>query len=185
MGTPKQLLRVGSDTLLRRIVEQALASSARATFVVIGANAEQIRAELHQLPVVFVENSRFGEGIGTSISAAVQAIAGEPSAFDAVVLLTCDQPNVSAASIDQLISAHAASAAPLVASSYAGTLGVPALFAREYFGALRELPPNRGAKEILMCHRADVVAVSFEPAAVDLDTPGEYEQFTRGGRATS
>ena len=185
MGRPKQLLRVGADTLLRHSVEQAIASSVCATFVVIGANAQQMRDELRELPAALVENARFAEGMGTSISAAIQAIEREPSPFDAVVLLTCDQPNVSAESIDELIAEHARSAAPLVASAYAGTLGVPALFARDYFSALRELPPETGAKEILMRHRDDVVAVQFEPAAVDIDTPADYEQFTRGSGATS
>ena len=185
MGAPKQLLRVGSGTLLRRTVEQAIASAARATFVVIGANAEQMRDELRELPVVLVENARFADGIGTSISAAIQAIEREASPFDAVVLLTCDQPNVSVASIDALVAEHARSAAPLVASGYAGTLGVPTLFVRKYFDALCELPPDKGAKEILMHHRDDVAAISFEAAAVDLDTPADYEQFKRGDAATS
>ena len=185
MGSPKQLLRVGSGTLLRRSVERAIASSARATFVVIGANAEQMRDELRQLPIALVENGRFAEGIGTSISAAIQAIEREPAAFDAVVLLTCDQPHVTVASIDGLIAEHVRSAAPLVASAYAGTLGVPALFSRDYLRALRDLPADKGAKEILVRHRDDVIAVSFEPAAVDLDSPLDYERFTRGESATS
>jgi molybdenum cofactor cytidylyltransferase len=64
MGTPKQLLRVGSGTLLRHAVEQAIASSVRATFVVVGANAEQMDDELRQLPVSLVENARFRGGNG-------------------------------------------------------------------------------------------------------------------------
>ena len=185
MGAPKQLLRIGSNTLLRRSVEQAMPSAARATYVVVGASAEHMRDELRELPVELVENTRFAEGIGTSISAAIHAIERAPSPFDAVVLLTCDQPHVSAASIDALIAEHARSAAPLVASAYAGTLGVPALFARGYFAALRELPPNEGAKEILIRNRNAVVTVQFELAAVDLDTPTDYERFTRGSGATS
>ena len=185
MGTPKQLLRVGSGTLLRQSVEQAMASSVRATYVVIGAHAQQMRDELRQLQVSLVENVRFADGIGTSITAAIRAIELEPSSFDAVVLLTCDQPNVSAASINALIEEHARSAAPLVASAYAGTLGVPALFARQYFSALRELPPDKGAKEILMRHGDRVVPVRFEPAAADVDTPADYEKFTRERGATS
>lgn len=185
MGSPKQLLRVGPSTLLRRSVEQAIASSVRDTFVVIGANAEQMREELRGLPVRLVENERFAEGIGTSISAAIQTIERELPAFDAVVLLTCDQPNVSVATIDELIAEHTRSGAALVASAYAETLGVPALFARDYFSVLSELPPDRGAKEILMQHPDEVVAVSSEPAAVDLDTPADYERFTRERGATS
>ncbi len=185
MGTPKQLLRIGPNTLLRHSVEQAIASAVRATFVVIGANAALTTTELNALPITLIENARFAEGMGTSISASIQAIEREEPPFDAVVLLTCDQPNVSAALIDELLAEHARSGAPLVASAYAGTLGVPALFAREYFNALRELPADKGAKEILMRHRDVVVPVPFEPAAIDLDTPADLDQFTRRRGATS
>lgn len=185
MGSPKHLLRVGSNTLLRHSLEQAMASAARATYVVIGANAEQMRDELRPLPVEIVENTAFAEGIGTSIAAAIHAVERAPSAFDAAVLLTCDQPHVSVASIDALIAEHARSRGALVASAYGGTIGVPALFARDYFAALRELPPDRGAKEILIRNRDAVVTVQFEPAAIDLDTPSDYERFTRGDTATS
>ena len=177
MGTPKQLLRVGSSTLLRHSVEQAIASNVRATFVVTGAEAERMRNEIEDLPVVLIENPRFAEGIGTSISTAIAAIECEAPAFEAVVLLTCDQLHVLASTIDRLITEHEATAAALVAAAYADTIGIPALFAREYFGALRELRSNRGAKEILMRHRDEVVSFEFEAAAVDVDTPGDYERL--------
>ena len=177
MGTPKQLLRVGSRTMLRRSVEEAIASSVAATFVVVGAEAERMRYELADLPVLVVENGRYAEGIGRSISAGIAAVEREASAFDAVVLLTCDQPHVSVSLIDRLIAAHETTSAALVASSYAGTVGIPALFAREYFSALRELPSERGAKEILLRHRDRVVAVEFEAGAVDIDTPADYERL--------
>ena len=177
MGTAKQLLRVGSTTLLRRSVEQAIASNVRATFVMVGAEAEKMREELRGLPVTIVDNSRWPEGLGTSIATAIAAVEREVPPFDAVVLLTCDQPHVSGSTIDRLIATHGAAAAPLVAAAYAETIGIPALFARKYFGALRELPANRGAKEILMHHRDDVVPVEFEAAAVDVDTPADYERL--------
>lgn len=177
MGTAKQLLRVGSTTLLRRSVEQAIASNVRATFVVVGAEAEKMREELRELPLTIVDNSRWPEGLGTSIATAIAAVEREVPPFDAVVLLTCDQPHVSGSTIDRLIATHGAAAAPLVAAAYAETIGIPALFARKYFGALRELPANRGAKEILMHHRDDVVPVEFEAAAVDVDTPADYERL--------
>ena len=185
MGTPKQLLRVGSRTLLRRAVEEAVASAVRSTFVVLGPENERMRDELRDLPVSFVENARGAQGIGTSVSAGVAAIAKDRPAFDAVVLMTCDQPHVSSITIDRLIAEHEASATALVATAYAQTVGVPALFAQRYFSALVELPPENGAKQILLRHHADVAVVECEAAAVDLDTPADYERFTRARGATS
>ena len=185
MGTPKQLLRVGSRTLLRRSVEEAVGSSVATTIVVVGAQPKQMREELADLPVLLVENTSYAEGIGTSIATGIAAVERASEAFDGVVLLTCDQPHVSAASIDKLIAEHQATGAPLIASAYADTIGIPALFAREYFSALRELPPDRGAKEILTRHRDRVIAVEFEAGAIDIDTPADYERLQRPGGATS
>lgn len=177
MGTAKQLLAIGSQTLLRRAIEAAMASSVGATFVVIGANAERMRDELRDLRVEVVENRRWSEGIGTSVSAGIDAIAQQQPTFGAAVVMTCDQPHVSAATIDALIAQHEAAAAPLVASRYSGTIGVPALFGRQYFDALRQLPAEKGAKELLLRHRNHVATVEFALGAIDLDTPADYERF--------
>ena len=179
MGTAKQLLRVGSRTLLRRSVEEATAAGVGGTFVVVGADAERMRNELRDLPVTLIDNARWPDGIGTSVSAAASLIARQQPEFDALLLMTCDQPHVSAATIERLIAEHQASGKPIAASGYAGTIGVPALFSRAYFDALAQLPSDKGAKDILLRHRDEVAVVEFEPAAVDLDTPADYERFTR------
>ena len=184
MGRAKQLLPLGSRTLLRRSVEEAIASSVRATFVVLGAEAERMRNELRDLSVSIVENTRWAEGIGASVSAAARLVARQQPGFDALVLMTCDQPLVCAATVDRLIAERDASAKPIVASAYAGTIGVPALFSHVYFDALAQLPAEKGAKDILLRHRDQVALAVFEPAAVDLDTPADYERFTRSS-ATS
>ncbi|HEX8678958.1 MAG TPA: nucleotidyltransferase family protein [Chthoniobacterales bacterium] len=180
MGEPKQLLRVGASTLLRRTLEQALASDAAFTVVVLGAQAHAIRRELEQLAIALIENARWSEGIGSSISAGVEAAKD----CEAVVIIACDQPHLSAATINRLIAEHESSGKPIVASAYSDTLGVPALFAREFFDELRQLAPDEGAKRLLHEHRHAVAAVSFAEGAVDLDTPADYERFVakRGSR---
>ena len=118
--------------------------------------------------------------MGASISSAVRVVAQQQPDYDAVLLMTCDQPHVSSATIDRLIAEYQASGKAIAASGYVGTIGVPAVFGRAYFAALAQLQPDKGAKEILLRHREDVAVVEFEPGAVDLDTPADYERFTRG-----
>ncbi len=173
MGEPKQLLRIGAQSLVRRIVEEAVASHVSKTIVVIGSEAGAVRAELSALPISLIENPRWSEGIGTSIAAGVEAANG----CDAVVILACDQPDVSAATINSLVAEHHRTQKPIIASAYSDTLGIPALFAREYFAALRELPPEEGAKRVILAHPASVAAVAFAAGAVDLDTRADYARF--------
>ena len=173
MGKPKQLLAAGSSTLLRRIVDQAIASDVERTFVVLGAEADAVRTQLEALPITVVENARWADGIGSSIFAGVEAAKDA----DAVVIVTCDQPHVSTATINRLISEHDSSAKGIVASAYSNTLGVPALFAREFFEELRRLRPDEGAKRLLLKCGESVAAVEFAEGVVDLDTPADYERF--------
>src|SRR5439155_18614243 len=80
-----------------------------------------------------VETAEWQRGLGTSIRRGLQEIGGSA---DAVVLVTCDQPLVEGSVIAQLIAAQQKTGKPIIASSYANTLGVPALFERSYFEAL-------------------------------------------------
>lgn len=140
-----------------------------------------MRVELSDLSVTIIENTGWAAGIGTSIATAARLIMQQQPEFTGVVLMTCDQPHVSAATIDRLIAAHEASAKPIAASAYAGTIGVPAVFSRAYFDELAQLRPDKGAKDILLRHPEDVAVVEFEPASVDLDRPADYERFARSG----
>jgi molybdenum cofactor cytidylyltransferase len=185
MGRPKQLLRVGASTVLRHAVEEALASNASATFVVVGAEAEKMRDDLRSLAVAVVENARWAEGLGSTIAAGVAAVCNKQPPFEALVLMTCDQPHVSATTINRLIAEHERSGKPMVAAAYGDTVGVPALFACECFEALRQLSPESGAKSLLMQRRNDVAVIAFEAGAVDLDTPTDYERFAGSEAATS
>ena len=179
MGTSKQLLRIDGESLVRRAAQTALASRCASVFVVLGAQADGVAKELEGLTVTLVQRSRWQEGIGSSIRVAVEAVAAADPPFDAVLITLVDQPTVTAALLDQLIAAGATAPAGLVACEYAGTVGVPSLFARRYFDELRALGGDRGGKTVLAAQADAVVRIPFAPAAIDLDTPEDYRQFTR------
>jgi molybdenum cofactor cytidylyltransferase len=176
MGSPKQLLRLGGETLVRRAARMALAARCAPVFVVVGAEAGAVTREIEDLPIEVVENAHWTEGIGGSIRAGVAAAAAAQSPPDAVLIMLADQPAVTAALLDQLVAASEAAPAGLVACEYAGTLGVPALFARRHFDALCRLSGDRGGKALLAAHAEAVSRVPFAPAAIDLDTPEDYER---------
>ena len=61
----------------------------------------------------------------------------------------------------------------LVASSYDGVIGVPALFGREFLEELTTLTGDAGAGGWLRARPEIVTAVPLEKAALDIDTPGD------------
>lgn len=177
MGTPKQLLSYREHSLLHHVVKTALASICRPIVIVLGAHTEQIRPEVNQLPVQVVENPHWAEGMSASIQAGIQALTTMPNPVEAAVLALCDQPFVSAQTINQLVEVYRATAQPIVASEYAGTLGVPALFSHSLFPELTVLKGGEGAKQVINKHVHEVVSVPFSEGAIDIDTPKDYEQL--------
>lgn len=174
MGTPKQLLLHHGRSFLSYIVEVAIASMCQPIVVVLGANAEQIKSEV-SFRVQVVENTRWIEGMSSSIAVGMQALVNQN--IEGVVITLCDQPFVSTQIIDQLIAAYCFTGKSIVASEYAGTLGVPAFFSRAFFLELMSLGATEGAKHLIKRYSEQVFSVPFPEGEIDIDTPKDYQQF--------
>ena len=179
LGAPKQLVRCGGQTLLTRAVEVAQAAGCGPVFVVLGAGADFLRAEVALPDARVVVNLAWSEGIGSSVRAGVAAVEADAPDAGAILFTVCDQPLVTAGLLAELAAAHYAGR-DLVAAAYAGTVGVPALFARRYFAELRELPGDAGAKRVLAGHASEVFAVPFPGGEADIDTPTDAARLAGG-----
>ena len=177
MGTPKQLLYFKGRSLLRHIVDVAIAQECEPIVVVLGAHAEQIRYQVSQLPVMVVENQDWDLGMGASIRVGVNAVNNLTKNLEAVILLLCDQPFVCSHVLNQLVEIYHTTHKPIIASEYAQTLGVPALFSRELFSELMNLDAEKGAKQVIQKYKHLVFSVPFEAGAIDVDTPQDYERL--------
>lgn len=176
---PKQMLRFRGTTLLRHAAQTAVAAGAGPVVVVLGAAAaaRQLRFELVDLDVRIVENARWKEGMSSSIRAGLDALE-QVEATDAVLIMTCDQPHVTAKLLEQMIAAYRETRPVAVACAYAGTVGVPALLGRALFAELRALEHDQGAKRILERHLPEVARIPFEQGAVDIDTPEDVTKLS-------
>jgi molybdenum cofactor cytidylyltransferase len=177
LGTPKQLVRWRGRTLLRRAAETALAGAVGPVVVVLGAEAPALRAELDGLAVHVAVNRRWRVGLASSLRAGLRAAMaasgrGGPAA---VLFVTCDQPYVTPSLLRRLAQRFRRGA-PIVASAYAGTLGVPALFGRACFREILSLEGDMGAKRLLAHHRDDVALVRFARGATDVDRPSDIRK---------
>lgn len=176
MGAPKQLLDYRGRPLLRHAADVALRSAARRVIVVLGANAAGLRSALDLLPVEIVENPLWDEGMGTSIRAGISAA----SLLDltGAILALADQPLITHRTYNNLVEAHFRASRPIVASQYAGTVGVPAFFAREYFPVLASLPPDQGCKGLILRHPGRALLLPCPEAETDIDTPDDYSRLS-------
>ncbi|MET0650462.1 MAG: nucleotidyltransferase family protein, partial [Pyrinomonadaceae bacterium] len=149
MGSPKQTLQYRGESLLRRAALAALGAGLRPVIVVTGTNAELSRRELDGLDVREVLNKRWETGMASSVRAGVEGLLNAAPGADSAVLLLCDQPHLTSEIIHGLVKAHRATGSPVVASTYGGSFGVPALFGRELFAELARLEGAAGAKQVI------------------------------------
>lgn len=183
LGKPKQLLQFQNETFLKRSVKIALDSVCHPIIVVLGANAEKLTDEIKEFDVEIVENKEWENGMGTSIQIGMKRFLENYPNASAVVSMVCDQPFVSVDLIEQLVKVFRLTGAPIVASAYGETVGVPALFSRRIFQELMLLKADNGAKKIIYEHRKNVVKIPFEAGVTDVDTEQDYLNLIKSSKS--
>ncbi len=185
MGALKQLLPYRGGTLLQHAIETALAVPDSPVVVVLGAHAEKITAEIDFPRVHVVENHDWRSGMGSSLRAGLNGLLAAHPDLSAVLFALCDQPLVTSALLRDIIARHEAAVGSLVASAYAGTLGVPALFPRRLFPELISLDASHGARHLLARYRAEAVEVPFPGGMIDIDTPSDFKALAGSSQQLS
>jgi CTP:molybdopterin cytidylyltransferase MocA len=168
----------GGETLLDRAIRLARDAGAAPVFVVLGAYHERIREAATIGDAKFVINDRWEQGVATSIHAGLGALDAVAPDSNGALVLSCDQPLLTAAHMRLLIETFVAQVDPsIVASAYAGVLGIPAAFPRPAFLHLLELRDDKGARALLVDPPCPLIAVPFPGGEVDIDQPGDLAQL--------
>jgi len=179
LGQAKQLVRQGNETLLERTIRAVREAGVADIFVVLGAQRELITATVAFKNAVPVFNENWEKGIASSIHAGLRALDTHPGESSAALILSCDQPQLSASHLrDMLRVLAAAQQKSIVASSYADTLGVPAIFPRSAFPQLLALRGDKGARAILLDPPCPLAAVPFAGGEIDIDVPADLEHLS-------
>jgi molybdenum cofactor cytidylyltransferase len=119
-----------------------------------------------------VENVNYGEGCSSSIAAALEHV---DERCDVLVLMLGDQPGVTVASVEALLTRRGD--APLAACAYNDGRGHPLAFARPLFSELAGLHGDKGVWKLLDRFEPDVVDVPVDgPIPLDVDTWDDYRR---------
>jgi molybdenum cofactor cytidylyltransferase len=178
MGQLKQLLAYRGRTLLRHSIGKAIGAGFRPIVVVVGSNAQMLRRSIAgKAAVKIVHNEQWETGMGSSIRAGMRALLDSDEVPEAAAILVADQPLVQAKHLAAMRRLLSSAGSSIVAAQYSDTIGVPALFKQELFGALLSLPPEVGARRLLRTSDADVTPFPLPEAAVDIDTPEDFERL--------
>jgi molybdenum cofactor cytidylyltransferase len=185
MGRKNKLLeKLDGETIVARVVDVALQSPARPVVVVVGHQADRVRAALKGKPVTFALNPHFADGLSTSLKAGIEAL---PHGIDGALVSLGDMPQVDALHLSKLISAfNPAEGRAICVPTFEGKWGNPVLLAARFFPEMKTLTGDLGAKHLISLHSEVVreVAIQTPGVLVDIDTPQALAQV-RGSQAPS
>jgi molybdenum cofactor cytidylyltransferase len=159
------------------VVERAIAAAADEVVVVVGGHESVVRQSLAGLPVMFVRNQDYREGIGTSIAAGARALAGRA---DAVLIMLGDQPIIEVGTLERVCEAFRTGSDRIVGSDYRGIRGPPILFPAHLFVELASLEGDQGARHVVDRHSGEAVWLPIDsPYPGDVDTASDLDRLTR------
>ncbi len=173
LGRPKQLVTFDGRSLLQHAVDKCLPVCPLGVVVVTGAEREAVGKTLEGEPVLIVHNRAWRDGLASSITTGIAVV---PADSKAVLLMLCDQPELSAAELVQLVSVWAGHPDRVVASRFGATFGAPAIFPRAVFPMLAALRGDRGAKSVIE-QLADSILVDVPGAELDIDRPEDLDRL--------
>lgn len=181
MGSPKQLITYKRKSLLRHAVESAMETAMRPVIVVLGAYCDEVKKEIQGLNVELIENREWQEGMASSLRCGLAAVQKMSNDVDGIIFMVCDQPFVTKSLLNSLLHAQNKTGFPIVASSYEGNVGTPALFHKSLFPKLMDLKGDTGARKLMRQHESLVATVAFPKGIIDIDTKADYEALVASG----
>jgi len=172
MGRNKMLLQLEGESLVRRAARRALQAKLSPVVVVVGHEADRVRAELKDLPVEFAVNPDFTGPTSSSLHQGLNKLGPD---LDAVVVMLGDMVRVTEAMLAELVTAAQGSVAPLVVSRYGDVTAPPLLFRRALFGELLAWKGEGCGKPVVQVHKHEAVYVDRPVALLaDVDTPEDF-----------
>lgn len=177
MGKTKQLLPWGDTTVLGQVLQNLKASSVHDILVISGHDAEPVEAIAYAEDVYALRNTQYASG--EMISSLQTAVRHLPPNIDAILVMLADQPLVTPAIIDQILTAYRQGQGDIIAPMYNGQRGNPVLISRRFFEELLALPPGSAPRDLLrrQPEAIHMVEIADDSILIDLDDPETYQRW--------
>jgi molybdenum cofactor cytidylyltransferase len=178
----KLLVEVDGIAMVARAVDAALQGGADPVIVVTGHEQDKVEGALAARAVTLVHNADYAEGMSTSLRAGLAALPGDTGA---AVICLGDMPHVDATLVRRLIEAFDPSRGRAICvPTYKGKRGNPVLWSARYFGEMRRLAGDVGARHLIGEHADAVYEVECGDAGItlDVDTPEALQSLNAKSR---
>jgi molybdenum cofactor cytidylyltransferase len=175
MGAQKVLLPFGGKTVISHIVDELTASCVDEVHVVVGSQAEKVRAELSGQPVSILNNANYKSGMLSSVRCGLKAISQQ---CETALVALGDQPSVTTKLIDRMLEAFESIDERILVPLYRGKRGHPIVFSPQYRGEILAQYEGVGLRGLLYAHAEDVFELPVNTSGVlsDMDYPEDYRR---------
>ncbi|MEI6127722.1 MAG: molybdenum cofactor cytidylyltransferase [Pseudomonadota bacterium] len=171
MRQEKLLLPVKNIPLIERVIRAAKQSFLH-EIILIYQN-EQVKEIGDRYRIKTVPNHEAAEGQSAAVKLGTQSAQPDVRAF---MFLVGDQPYLSAAIINRLITVWRNNHDSIVAPVYNGRQGNPVIFPAQLKDRLLALQGDAGGRAVMETMRGRVITVAVRSSlmGIDIDTPEEY-----------
>jgi molybdenum cofactor cytidylyltransferase len=179
LGRNKLLLSYKGQPLIAHAVDTLRASAVDEIIVVLGHQADRVRAVIGEKRVTFVENPDYQQGLSTSVRAGFAAI---PSQASAVMIYLADQPLLEPGDVNFLIHAFAEAGKAdksIVVPFFRGQRGNPVIVNSSYRASIASIAGDIGCRRVIKQNPDQVLTVEMETDHVirDIDTMEDYQKL--------
>lgn len=175
-GSPKALVPLNGKLFVDSAAELLRAAGCEPVVVVLGAQADEVRAKASLDGVTVVDNPDWETGMGSSLRTGLHAA----GIVDAVVVLPVDTPGITVAALHRLM--ELAEPKALARAVYGGVVGHPVLIGSDHFaGVMASAAGDQGARDYLNANTVRHVECADVADGADVDRP---EDLKPGNQAT-
>ena len=176
----KLLLPFKTSTVVEQVADNVLQSTASEVIVVLGHEADQIRAALKGRPIRFAVNPEFQLGMTTSIRAGVEIASTDTSGF---MICLSDLPLITSEEFNRLIGAFEIAIAKtekhIVVPVYSGKRGNPVIFSATFKNDILAHKGLKGCKGVIKENPDQVLEIEMASDNIlkDIDTSDDYGKY--------
>ena len=174
MGDFKPLMKLEDETIVERLIRVSKAAGINDIVVVTGHNREIMQPVIESCGAAEAFNSRFEEGMFTSMQVGTAAL---PEGMDGFFMMPVDCPLVTADILQQLMDSF--DPEKFSVPVYRGKKGHPLLIPEKFRQEITEHDGRGGLKAITdrdfsLMQR---IETGYEGVVLDMDTPDAYEEI--------
>lgn len=176
LGRPKQLLMIGQQPILVRVIQAAVNSDLDHTVVVLGHRAAEIKqtlaSQLQHPNLKVVVNREYSAGMAGSLKIGLKQVMED---FAAVMILLADHPFQQTSILNRVLNRYKNSDKAICVVVHNGRRGHPVILGKGFYPDIMSLSGDIGAREIIRNHPDQLLEIELDSDRTFMDIDSEED----------